>query len=79
MHEPVCGGSEGMNVDERMKRAGLSDFKTWRDFPPMNVSMVEEASALKASPLTKPIALVSYQAHLRRQDTRMPEQLSGGQ
>jgi 2-oxoacid:acceptor oxidoreductase delta subunit (pyruvate/2-ketoisovalerate family) len=39
MHEPVCGGFEGMDIDERMKRACLYDFKTWRDFPPMNVSM----------------------------------------
>ncbi len=28
-----------MNIDERRKRARLYDFKTWRDFPPMNVSM----------------------------------------
>ncbi|MBW2094162.1 MAG: FAD-dependent oxidoreductase [Deltaproteobacteria bacterium] len=28
-----------MNRDERREKAGLYDFKTWRDFPPMNVSM----------------------------------------
>lgn len=28
-----------MNRDERKRKAGLYDFKTWRDFPPMNVSM----------------------------------------
>ena len=28
-----------MNRDERREKAGLYNFKTWHDFPPMNVSM----------------------------------------
>jgi 2-oxoacid:acceptor oxidoreductase delta subunit (pyruvate/2-ketoisovalerate family) len=28
-----------MDIDERNRMAGLYDYKTWRDFPPMNVSM----------------------------------------
>lgn len=28
-----------MNIEERKNKAGLYDLKTWRDFPPMNVSM----------------------------------------